>query len=268
MTTEPKTKALTNVPGLFDLSGRSALVTGATGALGSAAARALAGAGAHVTMAGGNAAKLENLADELRQAGASVTAIAERPSDEAAVDRIVAAARPDLDIVVAASGTSAVRPILDMDVDTWDGVMDANVRQHWLLCRSAGRVMVPGGRGGSIVLISSVRSRFATAAGTSAYGPSKAAIDMLTRSLATEWGPSGIRVNAIAPTVFRSELTGWLFEDNERAMTARADVLARIPLGRLAEPDDFAGVLVFLASNASALVTGQIINVDGGFSCN
>ena len=91
---------------------------------------------------------------------------------------------------------------------------------------------------------------------------------MLTKSFAVEWGPHNIRVNAIAPTVFRSELTGWLFEDNERANNARAGVLARIPLGRLAEPDDFAGVLVFLASEASSIITGEIINVDGGFSAN
>ena len=89
---------------------------------------------------------------------------------------------------------------------------------------------------------------------------------MLTRSLATEWGPHGINVNAIAPTVFRSELTSWLFEDG--AEEARKDVLGRIPLGRLAEPDDFAGVILFLASAASDLVTGEIVHVDGGFSCN
>ena len=87
---------------------------------------------------------------------------------------------------------------------------------------------------------------------------------MITRSLATEWGVHNIRVNAIAPTVFRSELTAWLFEDGERATNARKEVLARIPLKRLAEPEDFGGVLVFLASSASSIITGQIINVDGG----
>lgn len=254
---------------LFDLSGKSALVTGATGALGCAAARALAAAGAHVTLAGGNAGKLAALAQDLPEGRA--TTIAERPVDEAAVDRIIAAATAGgrgLDIVVPASGTAAVAPATDMPVETWDKVMDANVRQVWLLCRAAGRVMIAAGRGGTMITVSSVRARFATAAGTSAYGTSKAAIDMMTKSFAVEWGPHNIRVNAIAPTVFRSELTGWLFEDNDRANTARAGVLSRIPLGRLAEPEDFAGILVFLASDASSIVTGEIINVDGGFSAN
>jgi NAD(P)-dependent dehydrogenase (short-subunit alcohol dehydrogenase family) len=257
-----------SIASLFDLTGKSALVTGATGALGGAATRALAGAGAHVTIAGGNQAKLDALVAEL---GSAVTAIAERPSDEAAVDRIIAVACADgrgLDCVISASGTAAIGPALTMELATWDRVMDANVRQTWLLCRAAGRVMVQQGRGGTITPISSVRARFATAAGTSAYAPSKSAIDMITRSLATEWGPHNIRVNAIAPTVFRSDLTAWLFEDTERGNAARANVLARIPLGRLAEPDDFAGVLVFLASAASSIITGQIINVDGGFSTN
>ena len=237
--------------------------------MGSAAAQALSAAGAHVTLAGGNAAKLEELAATL-PAG-SATIIAQRPADEAAADAIVAAATAEgrgLDIVVPASGTAAVGPATEMSVDTWDTVMDANVRQVWLLCRAAGRVMIEQGRGGAIIPISSVRARFATAAGTSAYGTSKSAVDMLTKSFAVEWGAHDIRVNAIAPTVFRSELTGWLFEDNDRANAARAGVLSRIPLGRLAEPDDFAGVIVFLASAASSIITGEIINVDGGFSAN
>ncbi len=256
---------------LFDLTGRSALVTGATGALGAAAAHAMAGAGAQVAIAGANAGKLDALAETMTQGGTRVATIYERPGDDAAANRIASAAAEfgnGIDIVIAASGVSVVKPILDMSVETWDEVMDANVRQTWLLCRAVGRVMTRQQRGGAVVLVSSVRSRFAGAAGTSAYGTSKAAVDMLTRSLATEWGAHNIRVNAIAPTVFRSELTAWMFDDSSRAEQARAKNLARIPLGRLAEPDDFAGALVFLAADASALITGQIINVDGGFSAN
>ena len=126
--------------------------------------------------------------------------------------------------------------------------------------------MIDRGRGGTVVLVSSVRGRFATAAGTSAYGTSKAATDMLTRSLAVEWGQYGINVNAIAPTVFRSELTEWLFEDG--AKDKRDSLLERIPLGRLAEPDDHQGLLQFLCSPASDFITGQVIYIDGGFSAN
>ena len=260
-----------DVSKLFDLTGKTALVSGATGALGSAAAKALASAGAHVVIAGGNTEKLDAVAQELIDAGASATMISERPDDENAATRIALKTQSvsgNIDIVIAASGMSVVEPIIDMEVETWDAVMDANVRQTWLLCRAVGCVMTQQVNEGSIVLISSVRSRFAGAAGTSAYGTSKAAVNMITRSLATEWGTHNIRVNAIAPTVFQSELTAWMFEDNEEAIQNREEVLKRIPLGRLAQPEDFSGVLVFLASQASALITGQIINIDGGFSCN
>ena len=255
---------------LFDLTGKSALISGASGALGSAAARALAEAGAFVTLSGDNGEKLEAVAADLAAAGAGVATFRGRPQDEEICGAMVAAAAAErgLDILVAASGTAAVQPALEMSPDTWDRVIDANVRQTWLLARAAGRAMVEQGRGGSIILVSSVRARFATSAGTSAYGPSKSAVDMITRSLATEWGSHRIRVNAIAPTVFRSELTGWLFEDDERGTEARKSVLSRIPLGRLAEPSDFAGVLIFLASAASSIMTGQVLNVDGGFSAN
>ncbi|MGC6499961.1 MAG: SDR family NAD(P)-dependent oxidoreductase [Henriciella sp.] len=260
---------MSRIQKLFDLTGKSALVTGATGAFGEAVAKALAEAGAHVTIAGGNAEALNELAGSLKASGALVETIALRPSDATCCDQIVAVAADDgrgLDILVSASGSAIVKPILDMDDRDWDSVMDANAKQSWMLCRSAGRVFADQGRGGAVVLVSSVRSKFATAAGTSVYGASKAAVDMITRSLATEWGAMDVRVNAIAPTVFRSALTAWLYEDD--AAEKRADVLKRIPLGRLAEPDDFAGSVVFLASKASGLITGHVLNVDGGFSAN
>jgi NAD(P)-dependent dehydrogenase (short-subunit alcohol dehydrogenase family) len=254
---------------LFDIAGRSALVTGATGALGYTAAHALVAAGAHVTLAGGNEKRLLEIQNELRSSGANVMAIAKRPDSEDACDAIVDTAvrtHGGLDILIVASGAAAVKPALEMDLETWDRVMDANVRQSWLICRSAGRVFIEQGRGGKIVLVSSVRGRFATTAGTSAYGTSKAATDMLTRSLGVEWGQHNINVNAIAPTVFRSDLTEWLFEDS--AAEKRNSLLARIPLGRLAEPDDHQGILLFLSSPASDFITGQVIYIDGGFSAN
>lgn len=254
---------------LFDLKGQHALVTGATGALGGAAAKALSGAGAHVTIVGGNADGLDVLETEIVASGGSVTKVVARPVDETACDDIVAAATADvrsLEILVAASGTAKVKPALELDPSEWDAVMDANVRQSWLIARSAGRVMIDQGKGGSILFVSSVRGRFATKAGTTAYAPSKSAIDMLTKSFATEWGEYGITVNAIAPTVFRSELTEWLFADE--AAEQRKGVLSRLPIGRLAEPGDFAGPILFLCSAAGGYVTGEILNVDGGFSAN
>lgn len=253
---------------LFSLKGQSALIIGATGALGGAAARALAAAGANITLTGSNNETLTVLARELGQFGTDINTYCGRPSDEQAVQDMfaTACASHPVDIVVCASGTSVVKPIDDMTSDEFDRVMDANVKQSWLIAREASRVMKSQNRGGKIILVSSVRAHFATAAGTSAYGTSKAAINMLTRSLAVELGPHNICVNAIAPTVFRSALTSWLFEPE--AKDKRQQVLSRIPLGRLGEPEDFNGIFMFLASQASNLVTGEVINIDGGFSCN
>ena len=260
-----------DVSKLFDLTGKTALVSGATGALGAVAAKAMASAGAQVAIAGGNREKLDALGRALKEIGAEFTTVYERPNDADAAAKIATEAAKltgNIDIVVAASGMAVVEPILDMTVDTWDSVMDANARQTWLLCQAVGRIMTAQEAGGSVILVSSTRSQFAGAAGTSAYGTSKAAVDMITKSLATEWGSHDIRVNAIAPTVFQSDLTSWMFEDTPEAEQTRAKVLQRIPLGRLAQPEDFSGVLVFLASEAASLITGQIINVDGGFSSN
>lgn len=256
---------------LFDLTGKSALVSGATGSLGSAAARALAAAGAHVTIAGGNAARLQELAAELAAEGAGVTVFEGRPDSESACDAMVATGRCRWPRPGHPRAGLGHRRGQARHRDGRGDLGQGDGRQ-----RAPDLASVPGGgqaddRAGTRRrhrAVSSVRAHFATPAGTSAYGPSKAAVDMITRSLATEWGPHGIRVNAIAPTVFRSELTSWLFEDNDRANEARKGVLSRIPLGRLAEPEDFAGVLVFLSSPASSIITGETINVDGGFSAN
>ena len=253
---------------LFDLTGRSALVTGATGAFGAEAARALAGAGAHVTLAGGNTEKLEALAADVDDNGGSASIVNRRPSTEADVDAIVTAAvlaGSGLDIVVSGSGTNLVAPIVDQPTEDWDTVMDVNVRQSWLLCRAAGRVLIDQGRGGKVILMSSARSTLGLA-NYSAYCPSKAAIDLLAKSLACEWGPHGINVNAIAPTVFRSDLTAWMYADEGEGPAVRAGILTRIPIGRLGEPDDFHGTVQLLASSASDFMTGAVIHLDGGYT--
>jgi len=253
---------------VFDLSGRSAVITGATGAFGEQAAYALAAAGAHVTLAGGNAEKLSEVAGAVEAGGGSATTIGLRPATEQDVDRIVGAAVEaggGLDIVVAASGTNIPGPIVDQDPAEWDAVMDANVRQSWLLCRAAGRVLIDQGRGGKVILMSSTRGRLGLA-NYAAYCPSKAAVDLLTKALAVEWGPHGINVNAIAPTVFRSDLTSWMYADEGSGPAVRENMLRRIPLGRLGEPTDFHGVVQLLASSASDFMTGSILYLDGGYT--
>ncbi len=255
--------------GLFDLSGRVALITGATGALGGAAARGLAAAGARLTLAAGGSQALEELGSELRESGAEVELVARRPNSPEGAEAIAEAAiraHGRIDILLTAAGLNKTAPIVDFPEEDWDAVMDGNVRASWLACRAVGRRMLDQGEGGRVVLVSSTRGKLGHPAGYSAYCPSKAAIDGLTKTLACEWGPAGITVNAIAPTVFRSNLTAWMYTDEGPGQTVREQMLSRIPLGRLGEPDDFIGPLVFLASPASAFVTGQIIYVDGGYT--
>ena len=253
---------------IFDLTGKSALVTGATGAFGAEAARALAGAGAHVTLAGGNTEKLNALATAISESDGKASTINLRPSTEEDVDAIVAAAVEaggGLDIVVSGSGTNLVAPITEQPVEDFDTVMDVNVRQSWLLCKSAGKVMLEQGRGGKVILMSSARSTLGLV-NYSAYCPSKAAIDLLTKSLACEWGPHGISVNAIAPTVFRSDLTAWMYSDEGNGPAVRAGILSRIPAGRLGEPEDFHGAVQLLASSGSDFMTGAVVHLDGGYT--
>ena len=249
---------------LFSIAGRSVLITGATGALGAAAAHALAARGARLTLAGGNVEALTTLARDL-----DATAVAVRPDQPDHAEAMVRAASRAygrLDGVLVASGMNRVGAIVDMDVADFDDVMAANVRGSWLVCQAAGRQLLAQGSGGSVVLVSSTRGRLGHPAGYSAYCPSKAAVDLLTRTLAAEWGPHQIRVNAIAPTVFRSELTAWMYGDDDHGRATREAMLARIPLGRLAETADLIGALVYLLSDASSFVTGQLLYLDGGYT--
>lgn len=258
-----------NPADLFSVHGRSALVAGATGAFGEIAATALARAGARVLLAGAGRDRLDALAGRLREGGATVATEAQRPDSEASCAALVAATVREfggLDILVVASGINDVAPIGELTPDRWQAVMDANVRGPWLLCRAAGRQFIGQARGGKVVLVSSARGLLGHPAGYTAYCPSKSAVDGLVRALGCEWGRHRINVNAIAPTVFRSPLTAWMFGDDERARTTRTAFLQRIPLGRLGEPTDLAGALLYLCSAASDFMTGQVLRPDGGYT--
>ena len=254
---------------LFDVSGKSALIAGASGAFGAVAARTLAEAGCSLTLASGNAEGLEAVANECRELGAPTAAVNARPDSENAVATIVGKAVEAygrLDILVVASGMNRVAKIDEMAPSTFVEVMDANVTQSWLLARAATVQMKAQGSGGKIVLVSSARGLLGHPAGYTAYCASKAAVDGITKALGCELGPAGITVNAIAPTVFRSPLTAWMFEETPEGSATRQGILARIPKGRLGEPEDLAGPLLFLASSASDFYTGHILYADGGYT--
>jgi NAD(P)-dependent dehydrogenase (short-subunit alcohol dehydrogenase family) len=167
---------------------------------------------------------------------------------------------------VIASGMNDVAPIVEMTPERFDKVIEANVAGSWLIARAAGRQMIAQGRGGKVVFTSSARGKLGHPAGYTAYCASKAAVDGMTKALGCEWGKYGITVNAIAPTVFRSPLTAWMFEDNENANKVRSGFLARVPVGRLGEPEDLAGPLLFLCTRASDFHTGHVVYADGGYT--
>src|SRR5579862_3746665 len=265
---------LKNPLALFEVKGKTAIVTGATGAFGAVAAKTLAAAGANIVLAANNAEGLKKVAAECGRLGGRAEVIAKRPSSEANCDAIVATAVEKfggLDILVVASGQNKVSKIVDQKPEDFLDVMDANVTQSWLMARAATRQMLKQGKdengfGGKIILTSSARGLLGHPAGYTAYCASKSAVDGITKALGCELGETGITVNALGPTVFRSPLTAWMYEDTERAREVRKGFLARVPKGRLGEPSDLAGPLLFLASKASDFYTGHILYADGGYT--
>src|SRR5213083_1372996 len=215
---------LKNPLSLFEIRGKTAIVTGATGAFGALAAKVLAAAGANVVLCANNAAELKKVAAECEQLGGKVEPVAKRPSSEANCDAIVAGAGSRfgrVDILVVATGQNKVSKIVDQKPEDFLDVMDANVTQTWLIARAAGRQMLKQGQGGKVILMSSARGLLGHPAGYTAYCASKSAVDGITKAIGCEWGGAGITVNALGPTVFRSPLTEWMFEDNDNAREVR-----------------------------------------------
>ncbi len=249
---------------LFDLTGKVALVTGATGALGSTASKAFAALGAKVMLTGRTESRLKELVEEITQTGGTASYIKGDPLVYEDVERIVKETSyyfSGIDILLTAAGINNNGPIDVQPREEWELVMDLNVKGTYYFCKEVGKVMKEQERGGKIILVGSVRGSYGLANYT-AYCASKGAVHMLTKSLAMEFGPYGINVNCIAPGVFRSGITRRIFEDQNFYNM----VITRFPLGRLGEPEDLVGVLVFLASKASDWVTGAIFYVDGGYT--
>ena len=247
----------------FDLTGRVALVTGASRGLGQTFARALAAAGADVAITSRTLDSLTSFQKEIESMGRRAVPFALDVRDEASIRRTVDAAHAafgKIDILVNNAGCNVRKKALDVTWDDWNLVLDTNLRGSFFVAQSVARHMVPRGNG-RIINIGSVTSMFGFA-GLGPYGASRGGIRQLTMSLADDWGPHGITVNCLAPGWFKTEQNKVLYDDKEWV-----DYLVdKIPLRRPGRPDDLEGAVVFLASDASAYVTGQTLLVDGGIT--
>jgi NAD(P)-dependent dehydrogenase (short-subunit alcohol dehydrogenase family) len=246
----------------FRLDGRRALVTGGGRGIGLAAATVLAEAGAHVVLAARSTAEIEAAALAMRERGWSAEALHFDALDTARIDPVLDAAGP-FHILVNNAGTNRPKPMTQVSVEDFDAVVDLNVRAAFFVARAVVRGMLAAGLKGSIINVSSQMGHVG-GSGRTVYCASKFAIEGLTKAMAVEHGPAGIRVNTICPTLIVTEMTRPYLSD----AASQASVLSKIKLGRLGEIEDVMGPVLFLASDASALVTGSALMVDGGWTAD
>ena len=251
--------------GLFDLSGRVCLVTGGTSGIGRELALGLAGAGARVTVGSTNPDKVAAAAAELGEGHTGVRLdVGDEASVRAAVDEVVGE-HGRLDAVVNAAGTTHRAPSTEVSLEDWERVIRVNLTGTFLTCREAGRAMVAqepreNGERGCIVNIASIGT-FVALPDTAAYVSSKAGVGGLTRLLANDWAKEGVRVNAIAPGVFPTDLNRALIQGTPRG----EELLFRTPMRRFGRLEELVGAAIYLCSDAASFTTGHILAVDGGF---
>jgi NAD(P)-dependent dehydrogenase (short-subunit alcohol dehydrogenase family) len=250
-------------PHLFRLDGKAAVVVGGNRGIGQAMALALAAAGADVGIVARGPAGLRETAEAIGKLGRRGADFAADVTEENQVRAMVSHMEKTfgrIDILVNSQGAVHLQPAAEFDTGMWQRVVDVNLKSVFLCCKHVGKVMLAQ-RKGKIINISSVRSVQGRTEDL-AYAPTKGAVNQLTRSLAIEWGPRGINVNAIAPTFTRTAMAAPILNDPIK----KEWVLSRIPMKRIGELEDFFGPVVFLASEASNLVNGHILFVDGGWT--
>ncbi len=248
-------------PKIFDLSGKVALVTGASSGLGAHFARCLGEAGASVVLAARRADRLVSLQTELGKKGVKATAVDLDVQSGESIASALDAAGP-LDVVVNNAGISIVKPALDMPEKDWDAVVDTNLRGAWLVAQGAAKRWVADKRAGSIVNIASILG-LRTIGQVAPYNASKAGLIHLTRALAMEWARYQIRVNAICPGYIETEMNGPFWKT-----PAGQKLIDRVPQRRIGQPEHLDGALLLLASQAGEFMTGSVVTVDGGHTVN
>ena len=247
----------------FDLTGRTAVVTGSTRGLGRAFARALAEAGANIVVVGRDAEAAASIEAELTDLGVQALVVLADMTVRADIERLLAASVERfgrIDVLVNNAGACIHKPALEVTDDEWHQVMGVNLDGLWIASQVFGRHMVDAG-GGVIVNIGSMSASIVNRPQWQpAYNASKAAVHHLTRSLAAEWAPLGVRVNALAPGYMHTDMTPLHEPRFQRYWIEDA------PQQRAGEPDELAGAIVFLASDASSFMTGSVLTIDGGYS--
>jgi NAD(P)-dependent dehydrogenase (short-subunit alcohol dehydrogenase family) len=244
----------------FRLDNRRALVTGAGRGIGLAAAAALAEAGAHVTLVARTRSEIEDAAGAIRESGGAAEALCLDVSDPETV-RAAFAEHAPFDILVNNTGINRPAPFTDVTVEDFDAIIGLNLRAAFFVAQTVARGMVENKRGGSIIHVSSQMGHVGGAQRT-VYCASKHAIEGLTKAMAIDLASAGIRVNAIAPTYIETPMTRPYFQDP----AFRQEVLKRIKLGRIGQVEDLMGAILFLASDASTLMTGSSMAIDGGWT--
>lgn len=249
----------------FDLSGKVALVTGASGGLGEQFARALAGAGATVALTARRADRLEKLAEALNGEGGKTFPVALDVTDSAqvraALDQVEDRAGI-VDVLVNNSGIVVSKPIFEHTEEDWDSILDVNLKGAWLMAQEVARRLVEAEKPGSIINISSITGYGRVSAQIHEYCASKAGLIQLTKSMATELGPTGVRVNALAPGYIITDLNREWLTSSKTGDRLRQ----RIPQQRFGDPDELDGILLLLASDESRYMTGSVVEIDGGLS--